>query len=56
MATCRYTNNGGASLKLNERPLYGSSPLGSLRKEVESQSINAFDPGAANPVQQIDAF
>jgi RHS repeat-associated protein len=54
MATYRYTNNDGASLKLNERPLYGSSRLGSLRKEVELHTLAAFDPASANPVQMVD--
>jgi hypothetical protein len=52
-ATYRYTNDAAASLKLTERPLYGSSRLGSLRKEVELHS-EPFDPEGANPVQQID--
>jgi RHS repeat-associated protein len=43
-----------ASLKLNERPLYGSSRLGSLRTEVELRSLPYFDPTSANPVQQVD--
>jgi RHS repeat-associated protein len=43
-----------ASLKLNERPLYGSSRLGSLRTEVELRSLPSFDPTSANPVQQVD--
>lgn len=54
MATYRYSNPGSASLKLNERPLYGSSRLGSLRKEEELRALPSFDPVAANPVQQID--
>ena len=54
MATYRYTNNTGASLKLNERPVYGSSRLGSLRKEVELHTLPSFDPASANPVQQVD--
>jgi hypothetical protein len=54
MATYRYTNTGTASLKLNERPVYGSSRLGSLRKEVELHTLSAFDPATANPVQQVD--
>jgi RHS repeat-associated protein len=54
MATYRYTNTGAASLKLNERPLYGSSRLGSLRKEVELHTLAAFDPAIANPVQMVD--
>ena len=54
MATYRYTNNAGASLNLNERPLYGSSRLGSLRKEVELHTLAAFDPASANPVQMVD--
>jgi len=54
MATYRYTNNDGASLKLNERPVYGSSRLGSLRTEVELHTLPSFDPATANPVQQID--
>jgi RHS repeat-associated protein len=43
-----------ASLKLNERPLYGSSRLGSLRTELELRSLPSFDPTSANPVQQVD--
>jgi RHS repeat-associated protein len=43
-----------ASLKLNERPLYGSSRLGSLRTEVELRSLPSFDPTSANPMQQVD--
>jgi RHS repeat-associated protein len=54
MATYRYTNTAAASLKLNERPLYGSSRLGSLRTEVELRSLPSFDPTSANPVQQVD--
>jgi RHS repeat-associated protein len=54
MATYRYTNTEAASLKLNERPLYGSSRLGSLRKEVELHTLSAFDPASANPVQMVD--
>jgi hypothetical protein len=54
MATYRYTNTSAASLKLNERPLYGSSRLGSLRTEVELHSLPSFDPTSANPVQQVD--
>ncbi len=54
MATYRYTNNAGASLKLNERQLYGSSRLGSLRQEVELHTLPSFDPASANPVQQVD--
>ncbi|HRD52986.1 MAG TPA: RHS repeat-associated core domain-containing protein [Flavobacteriales bacterium] len=62
MATYRYTlipvpnttpQEYDASLKLNERPLYGSSRLGSLRKELELHS-EPFDPEDANPVQAID--
>jgi RHS repeat-associated protein len=54
MATYRYTNTAAASLKLHERPLYGSSRLGSLRTEVELRSLPSFDPTSANPVQQVD--
>ncbi len=54
MATYRYTNAGTASLRLNERPLYGSSRLGSLRQEVELHTLPSFDPASANPVQQVD--
>jgi RHS repeat-associated protein len=54
MATYRYTNNDGASLKLNERPVYGSSRLGSLREEVELHTLPSFDPATANPVQMVD--
>ncbi len=54
MATYRYTNSGSASLQLTERPLYGSSRLGSLRKPVELHSLATFNAGAANPVQQVD--
>ena len=54
MATYRYTNNDGASLKLNERPVYGSSRLGSLRTEVELHTLSSFDPATANPVQMVD--
>ncbi|HRO99096.1 MAG TPA: RHS repeat-associated core domain-containing protein [Flavobacteriales bacterium] len=54
MATYRYTNTGAASLKLNERPLYGSSRLGSLRTGVELHTLSAFDPANANPVQMVD--
>ncbi len=54
MATYRYTNTGAASLKLNERPVYGSSRLGSLRTEVELHTLAAFDPASANPVQMVD--
>jgi RHS repeat-associated protein len=56
MATYRYRNTTaeGLSLKLNERPMYGSSRLGSLRTEVELRSLPSFDPTSANPVQQVD--
>jgi RHS repeat-associated protein len=54
MATYRYTNTSAASLKLNERPLYGSRRLGSLRTELELRSLPSFDPTSANPVQQVD--
>ncbi len=54
MATYRYTNTGAASLKLNERPVYGSSRLGSLREEVELHTLPSFDPATANPVQMVD--
>ena len=56
MATYRFTNTtaDGVSLKLTERPVYGSSRLGSLRKEVELNQVGTFDPAAAIPVQQID--
>jgi RHS repeat-associated protein len=54
MATYRYTNTAAASLKLHERPLYGSSRLGSLRTELELRSLPSFDPTNANPVQQVD--
>ena len=56
MATYRFTNTtaNGVSLKLTERPVYGSSRLGSLRKEVELNQVGTFDPTAAIPVQQID--
>jgi len=56
MATYRFTNTSadGYSLKLTERPLYGSSRLGSLRKEEELNQFETFDPAAAIPVQQID--
>jgi RHS repeat-associated protein len=54
MATYRYTNTGAASLKLNERPVYGSSRLGSLRAEVELHTLPSFDPATANPVQMVD--
>jgi hypothetical protein len=54
MATYRYTNTGTASLKLNERPVYGSSRLGSLRTEVELHTLASFDPATANPVQMVD--
>jgi RHS repeat-associated protein len=63
MATYRYkllpvpnttTQAYEASLKLNERPLYGSSRLGSLRTELELRSLPSFDPTSANPVQQVD--
>jgi RHS repeat-associated protein len=54
MATYRYTNTGAASLKLNERPVYGSSRLGSLRTEVELHTLPSFDPVTANPVQMVD--
>jgi RHS repeat-associated protein len=43
------------SLKLTERPVYGSSRLGTLRKEDEElRSLPSFDPFSANPIQQID--
>jgi RHS repeat-associated protein len=54
MATYRYTNNTAASLKLNERPGYGSSRLGSLREEVELHTLPSFDPASASPVQMVD--
>jgi RHS repeat-associated protein len=54
MATYRYTNTGAASLKLNERPVYGSSRLGSLRTDVELHTLPSYDPAGANPVQQVD--
>jgi RHS repeat-associated protein len=56
MATYRFTNTtaDGVSLKLTERPVYGSARLGSLRKEVELNQVGTFDPDAAIPVQQID--
>jgi len=56
MATYRYTNTtaNGASLKLNERPVYGSSRLGSLRKEEELRTVLSFQPQDANPIQQVD--
>jgi RHS repeat-associated protein len=56
MATYRFTNTtaDGVSLKLTERPVYGSSRLGSLRMEVELNQVGTFDPAAAIPVQQID--
>jgi RHS repeat-associated protein len=54
MATYRYTNATATSLKLNERPLYGSSRLGSLRKEVEVYNApTSVNPGA-NPVQLVE--
>ncbi|MBL0128177.1 MAG: hypothetical protein IPP83_12145 [Flavobacteriales bacterium] len=56
MATYRYSNTtaDGMSLKLNDRPLYGSSRLGSLRKEEELYALPSFDHEDANPVQQVD--
>lgn len=56
MATYRYTNTTatGASLKLNERAVYGSSRLGSLRKEEELRTVLSFQPQDANPIQQVD--
>jgi hypothetical protein len=54
MAIYRYTNSTGASLKLSERPLYGSSRLGSLRTPLELHSLAPYSPAAANPVQPID--
>jgi hypothetical protein len=54
MATYRYTNASSASLKLSERPIYGSSRLGSLRKEVEVYNApTSISPGA-NPVQLVE--
>lgn len=63
MATYRYTNTStdGLSLKLNERlpagrqgPIYGSSRLGSFRKQEELLALPTFSPQAANPMQQVD--
>jgi len=48
MATYRYTNPGSASLRLNDRPLYGSSRLGTLGEEMELHSLLNWDP--ADPV------
>jgi len=42
------------SLKLTDRPLYGSSRLGSLRTEEELHSLPSFDPNTADPIQQVD--
>ena len=55
MATYRFTNTSanGVSLKLTERPVYGSSRLGSLRKGMELYD-EAFDPQAADPMLQVD--
>ena len=56
MAIYRYTNTStdGLSLKLNERPIYGSSRLGSFRKQEELLALPTFSPQAANPIQQVD--
>ncbi len=35
MATYRYTNNGSASLKVTDRPIYGSSRIGSYTRQME---------------------
>ena len=54
MATYRYTNDASVSLLLNERPLYGSSRLGSLRKEVEVYNAPTSVQPGANPTQLVD--
>lgn len=54
MATYRYTDiAANASLELNDRPLYGSSRVGSLREELELRN-EPFDPEDANPLQNVD--
>ncbi len=54
MATYRYTNDASVSLMLNERPLYGSSRLGSLRKEVEVYNAPTSVAPGSNPTQLVD--
>ena len=54
MATYRYSTDNGASLKVNDRPLYGSSRLGTWGKEEELFALSTFDPNAGEPVQQVD--
>lgn len=54
MATYRYHANDAASLLLNERPVYGSARLGSLRQQMELLALPNFDAADANPVQNID--
>ena len=47
MATYRYTNITAASLELNERPIYGSSRLGSYAKTMQlynAQAITSYPP------------
>ncbi len=48
MATYRFANPGTASLKLGDRPVYGSSRLGTYGQELELHSLQNWDP--ADPV------
>ena len=55
MATYRYTNISSlASLKLTDRPVYGSQRLGSYGQEYELLAAPAYTSGTAAPVQQIE--
>ncbi|MFN6117597.1 MAG: RHS repeat-associated core domain-containing protein, partial [Flavobacteriales bacterium] len=54
MATYRYTNPGSASLQLNDRPLYGSSRLGTLGEEMELHSLLNWDPADPVIVDPVD--
>lgn len=44
MATYRFTNNGPASLELQDRPMYGSSRLGTYGEPKELRSLMSWDP------------
>ncbi len=48
MATYRFANTGTASLRLGDRPVYGSSRLGAYGQQVELHSLQNWDP--ADPV------
>jgi hypothetical protein len=54
MATYRYTNDASVSMKLNERPIYGSSRVGSLRKELEVYNAPTSVAPGSNPTQLVD--